>query len=196
MNIFEQVFQLADRDIWIVTAAAGTRQSGMVATWVSQASIDGQRPVVLLGAAPNHFTTVLIEQSQRFVVHLLQQDQTATALNFATGSGRDRDKFATVQHQQRKQAPPVIEPCLAWLDCRVFARLETGDRTYYWADAIGGTVHADAEPLREKALIAAATDGQLAALKQNRVDDIALSQPRHDAWRNALPNILRPGEEG
>ncbi len=193
MGILEDVFQRVDREIWVVTAAAGPRQSGMVATWVSQASIDDTRPVVLLGAAPNHFTSVLIEQSGRFAAHLLKQDQAETALNFATGSGRTRDKFASVAHKKRTGAPPVLDPCLAWLDCEVFARLQTGDRTYYWAKPTGGATHGDDPPLCEKTLFAAANPEQLAALKQNRMEDASVLQPRHDAWRQSLPALLRPG---
>jgi len=207
MSIFEDVFRLVDRDIWIVTAAAGTRRGGMVATWVSQSSISAERPVVVLGAAPNHFTTELIEKSGRFALHLLHEEQTAVALNFAIGSGRDRDKFDGVQLQSRdearrdvrdeargnSQAPPLLATCLAWLDCHVFAHLETGDRTYYWANAPAGAVHAAAPPLRQNALIAAATAEQREALKQNRIEDAALGEPRHDAWRHALPVLLRPG---
>ncbi len=52
----EQVFGLIDREIWIVTAAAGGKRGGLVATWVSQASIDKHTPTVVVGIAANHYT--------------------------------------------------------------------------------------------------------------------------------------------
>ena len=61
----ESIFRLVNREIWIVTAADGERRGGLAATWVSQASIDRDKPVVVIGIAPNHFTAELIDA--RFV---------------------------------------------------------------------------------------------------------------------------------
>lgn len=45
-----------DREIWVVTAAAGARRGALTATWVSPVSVDPDRPMLLAGLAPNHFT--------------------------------------------------------------------------------------------------------------------------------------------
>src|SRR2546425_12370950 len=90
----DAALRLIDREIWIVTAAHGKRRGGLVATWVSSTSIDRQRPVLLAGLAPNHFTTELVQSSKAFAAHLLRPEQTELAWNFARDSGRDRDKFA------------------------------------------------------------------------------------------------------
>mgnify|MGYP002087204098 CR=1 FL=1 len=57
----DALLRLVDREVWIVTAAAGGKRGGLTATWVAQASIDRERPVILAGLAPNHFTTELVE---------------------------------------------------------------------------------------------------------------------------------------
>src|SRR2546429_1095460 len=89
--------RLIDREMWIVTAASGERRGGLVATWVSAASIDRERPVLLAGLAPNHFTTELVQTSRAFAAHLLRPQQTDLAWNFGRDSGRDRNKFAGLQ---------------------------------------------------------------------------------------------------
>ena len=66
LRSIDEALRLVDREIWVVTAAAGERRGGLVATWVSAASIDAKRPVLLAGLAPNHFTTELVQAGNVF----------------------------------------------------------------------------------------------------------------------------------
>src|SRR5947209_13891950 len=100
--------RLIDREIWIITAADAERRGGLVATWVSSASIDPQRPVLLAGLAPNHFTTELVQANRAFAAHLLRPSQTALAWNFARDSGRDRDKFADLELKTHETGSPIL----------------------------------------------------------------------------------------
>lgn len=185
------VLQLVNREVWIVTAAADGRRGGLCATWVSVASIDPDHPVVVAGLAPNHFTTKLVQSSGCFGLHLLRPDQTALALNFAIGSGRDRDKFAGLTVSIGSTGSPLLDDCLASLECRVFSRHDTGDRCYFWADVAAGRKQSDGQPLREQALIAAASGEQRKLLGQNRREDAEFLRQLHNRWRAA--NLLPPG---
>src|SRR6478609_10965789 len=93
----DTALRLIDRELWIITAASGGRRGGLLATWVSAASIDPERPILLAGIGPNHFTAELVQSSRAFAAHLLRPDQIELAWNFANGSGRDRDKFAGLE---------------------------------------------------------------------------------------------------
>lgn len=217
----DAVFRLVDREIWIVTAAtaegaggpgaggpdaggpdaggpgaSGLRRGGLAATWVSQASIDAQRPLALIGLAPNHFTCELVDASGAFALHLLAAGQAELALSFATGSGRDRDKFEGLAVRAGATGSPLIQPCLAWLECKVFARLPTGDRVYYWADVVDGEGPADSaagdqRPLTERQLMQQITGAQRERLKAGRDSDISVQRPLVDAWRRELPDLIR-----
>src|SRR5829696_10406770 len=94
LNQVEAALRLIDRELWIITAAHGDRRGGLLATWVSAASIDPERPILLAGIGPNHFTAELVQSNNAFAAHLLRLDQIELAWNFASGSGRDRDKLA------------------------------------------------------------------------------------------------------
>lgn len=181
----DSVLRLIDREIWIVTAAAEDRRGGLCATWVSVASLDPQRPVIIAGLAPNHFTTALVQASGTLGLHLLRTDQTPLALNFAIGSGRDRDKFAGLTTRAGSSGVPLLVDCLASLECRVFSRYDTGDRCYFWADAVAGERHGNGQPLCEQGLIEAASDEQRKLLLQNRREDATFLCPLHDRWRGA-----------
>jgi len=188
---FEATFRTVDREVWIVTAASDDRRGGMVATWVSQASLDNNRPVVVLGAAPNHHTTELIGAAGCFGLHLITEEQADLAWNFGIGSGRDRDKLADLALDPNPHAP-LLRRCLARMVCRTFARLPTGDRIYYWADVIECEKLAVGEPLGEQRLIALASDEQKRLLRENREADIAEQSPVQEQWRENIPAMLRP----
>lgn len=188
----EQVFGNIDREVWIVTAMNGSQRGGLVATWVSQASIDREHPVVLIGIAPNHYTAELIDASRAFGLHLITESQIHHAWNFAIGSGRERDKFAGIVSTVAETGSPILTECLAWLDCRVFAVERTGDRNYYWADVIAGQTVYSGSPLTESQLFRSATDEQKQLLRTGRDADITIQRPQRAAWRANLPSLLGP----
>ncbi|HUE73760.1 MAG TPA: flavin reductase family protein [Pirellulaceae bacterium] len=190
LSQIDSVLKLIDREVWIVTAAAAGQRGGLTATWLSTVSIDRQRPAVLAGIAPNHFTCELIEQSHAFVAHLLRSDQAPLAWNFARDSGRARDKFSGLPFALGSSGAPILQDCLAWLECRVFARYDAGDRRFYWADVVAAAQVSDGLPLREKALVSSLSSEEKQTLIAGLNADVAAQRPRHEAWRSALP---KPG---
>jgi len=190
-DIFESVFRHVNREVWIVTSRSAEQRGGLVATWVSRASLDPGRPVVLIGIAPNHYTSELIDNSNVFALHLITREQIDIAWNFAIGSGRMRDKLANIDAAAGQSGSPILSQCLAWMDCKVFARLPSGDRIYYWADVVDAKNHADDPPLREWGLIDAATEEQKEMLRRDRNNDIELQRPLQDKWRREIPSALR-----
>lgn len=170
-----------DREVWIITAASGDRRGGLTATWVSAASIDPARPVLLVGLAPNHFTAQLARESGEFRAHLLQADQIDWAYRFAANSGPDPDKFAGLALASAEGAPRLSD-CAAWLHCKIFHQYDAGDRWFFWADCLAGE-DTGRPVLREKAFFAALNDQQRQRLLQNRDAELPLHRPRHEAWR-------------
>ncbi len=200
-NQIDSALRLIDREVWIITAAHGNRRGGLLATWVSAASIDPQRPILLAGIGPNHYTAELVHSNRAFAAHLLRPDQIELAWNFASGSGRDRDKFAGLAARTSDTASPLLTDCLASFDCRVIHHNNTGDRLFFWADVVGtlrvpsvtdvvGTLRVPSvssdeaqKPLREHAFIQQLTPDQRQKLLADRNSDIALNRPLHEKWR-------------
>jgi flavin reductase (DIM6/NTAB) family NADH-FMN oxidoreductase RutF len=182
----DSIFRLIDRAVWIVTSADNDRRSGLVATWVNQCSLDPREPCVLAGLAANHFTTALVEASGAFCLHLIASDQIDIAWRFGLSSGRDRDKFAGIETLSTESGSPLLARCLAWLDCRVVARYDTGDRIYFWADVLAGDRSGTGIPLTEHGLLAAADAGQKAALRDSMAADQELQRPLRQQWRARL----------
>ena len=181
----QAVLQMLDREIWIVTAQDGLRRGGLVATWVSWASIDPDSPQVMLSLAANHFTRELVDSSRRCALHLITAEHVEHVWNFAFGSGRDRDKLDGVSLQAPASNPPILRDCLAWLDCQVFQRLDAGDRIYYWADVLQAECRGDGIPLRQREMFALASDAQRQQLDADRRRDVSALRPLQARWRAA-----------
>ena len=87
------LFTRLDRELWLVTAQSGARRGGLIATFVSQASIVPQLPRVVVGIAKQHYTWELVEASGAFALHLLGDQHLDWIWRFGLQSGREIDKF-------------------------------------------------------------------------------------------------------
>lgn len=182
----ERVFRLVERPLWIVTAADGARRGGLLASWVYQASLDPQRPMVLAGLASNHFTAELVEASGCLALHLIGAGQIELAWRFGLGSGREVDKLAGLAWREGQTGAPLLADCLAWLEARVLTTLDSGDRRYVFADVVAGDGAEQGQPLTDAELFASASEAQRAQLLAQLQADVAAQRPRHDAWRRTL----------
>lgn len=189
------VFDLYDPPVWLVTAAAtaepGSRRGGCVATLVTRASIVRALPRVLAGIARHHHTWGLIEASGRFAVHLLPAHRVEAAValvsRFALASGHDTDKLAGLPDNRTPLGSPLIDGAMAWLDCQVEARLDTGDRTVYLAAVTSGSV-VDGQPgpaLTVQRLFEHLPAGLRARLNALYAHDGQLDTAAIRAWRAA-----------
>jgi flavin reductase (DIM6/NTAB) family NADH-FMN oxidoreductase RutF len=195
LSAIDQVFQLVDREIWIVTAAtADGRRGGLVATWVSQASIDIEHPMIAAGLAPNHYTSELVDAGKVFAAHLITAEQLELVWRFGLSSGRDTDKLETLSLRQHACGAWILNDCLAWLACRVAGRYNGGDRIYYFAEVLDGGRKQEGEPLRQSTLLARASQAQRQAMKAAQLADVAVLRPLHEAWMRAqrMPADIRP----
>jgi flavin reductase (DIM6/NTAB) family NADH-FMN oxidoreductase RutF len=165
--------RLVDRELWIITAAADGRRGGLVATAVLVGSLDPQRPMLLIGITPNHYTAELIEASAMFGAHLLRPDQGSIAWNFANGSGRDRDKLAGVATNITARGTPILADCLAWLECRCVSQFTGAERVFFWAEIVGGERTGQGPPLYDEPFIAGLAEGQRRQLAQAKAADLA-----------------------
>jgi flavin reductase (DIM6/NTAB) family NADH-FMN oxidoreductase RutF len=177
------LFQLIDREVWVVTAADGERRGGLAATWVQPSSLDPGEPIVTISISANHFTRELIDASGVFGLHLLAEDQTDLAFNFCLGSGRDRDKLASVAWQTGEIGCPMLADCIAASECRVIDRYEAAGRVFYFADVVTARVIRSAQPLREQSLVRAASAEQRTTLRADREADIKIMRQAIGKWR-------------
>src|SRR5580700_9651527 len=137
-NELGHLFERVDREVWIVTAAHAGRRGGLAATFVAPASIVPEMPRIIAGIAKTHETWKLIEASGAFAVHLVEESQAELVWRFGLQSSRDVDKFAGLRVHAAATGSPILRDALAWLDCRVETRMDTGDRTVFLGEVCEG----------------------------------------------------------
>jgi flavin reductase (DIM6/NTAB) family NADH-FMN oxidoreductase RutF len=177
------LFERIEREIWIVTAAQGGRRGGLVATFVSSASIVVEMPRIIVGISKRHETRTLIEGSNAFAVHLVDESQLELVWRFGLQSSRDTDKFAGLETRVSRTGSPILSAALAWLDCRVEESLDIGDRTLYLAEVIEGESRAETRPLTTHRMIELASADKLATLRDQMADDAVADAETIRRWR-------------
>jgi flavin reductase (DIM6/NTAB) family NADH-FMN oxidoreductase RutF len=178
-----EIFGRLDRELWVITARAGERSSGLVATYVASVSLVPALPRVTVALAKHHFTHELIEASNAFAMHLVSEEQIDWIWRFGIRSGRDIEKLAGMTTSPGASGAPILSGALAWLDCRVESRLDTGDRTVYLAEVLGARSERSDRPLSFKRLLEVAPAERLRELKAAMEPDIELDRAAILKWR-------------
>jgi flavin reductase (DIM6/NTAB) family NADH-FMN oxidoreductase RutF len=181
------VFASLDRELWLVTARTGASRGGLIATSVSQASIVPDLPRVVVGVARQHYTHDLIESSGSFALQLLGEEHLDWVWRFGLESGRGRDKLAGLTLAEKATGSPVLTDALAWLDCRVEARLDTGDRTIYLAEVLDGATLGLGPALTFQRILQRAPADKLQKLKESLAQDSRIDAEAIRTWRRQRP---------
>lgn len=183
VDVVSNILNQLDREIWIITARAGGRQSGLVATNVSSASLVPALPRMTVGLANHHFTRELIDQSNAFCMHLIDESHLDWVWNFGIDSGRNTDKLSSFDTRASATGSPILNGAQSWLDCRVEARMDTGDRTVYLAEVLEGGGHQTSKPLTFKRLLELAPADKRKELKASVEQDVEVDREAILAWR-------------
>jgi len=176
---------LPDPELWVLTAQAGARRGGLITTTVVSLSIVPELPRVMVAVARQHHTWDLIAASRAFAVHLFDEAQLDWIWRFGIPSGRDRDKLAGLTLHVDANGSPILADAPAWLDCRVEAAFDVGDRTIYVAEVVEGSVARPFVPLRMKRLLELAPAERKLELKKGLLDDAVLDAVAIRGWRVA-----------
>lgn len=177
------VFDLIDRELWLVTASAGARRTGLIATFVNHASIVPELPRVLVGIAKQHYTWQLIESSRAFALHLLGQEHLAWIWRFGLETGRRRDKFEGIKTHVGITGCPIVTGALCWLECRVEDKFDTGDRTVYLAEVLHAELARSEAPFTMKQLLKLSGSDKMHQMKEKLQQDIAADAAAIKDWR-------------
>jgi flavin reductase (DIM6/NTAB) family NADH-FMN oxidoreductase RutF len=180
------LLQRLERELWVLTACAGERRGGLIATFVSPASIVPEMPRMVVGVAHSHYTWGLIEASGAFALHLVGEDQMDWVWRFGLRSGRDGDKLDGLEVRPGVSGAPILSGAAGWLDCRVESRLDTGARTVYLAEVLEAQ-EPDARPIltlsRLRQLI---PDDRRQELQAQMARDIGVEAEAITRWRTRL----------
>jgi len=179
-----KVYAQLDPPLWLVTAAHGERRGGFIATTVAQASIVSEMPRQLITVNKRHYTHGLIEASEAFAMHLIDETQLDLVWRFGLQSGRDVDRFAGLLFRTGTTGSPLLPAALGWFDCRVEDRMDSGDRTIYLVAVVDGRLERTDPPLANRRFFEIAPPDKQKIMdeqyeRESRLDAKAIQQ-----WRD------------
>jgi flavin reductase (DIM6/NTAB) family NADH-FMN oxidoreductase RutF len=173
MNDIDKILRLLDREIWLITATHNKTRAGLIATFVSNASIVPELPRMVIGIAKQHYTWSVIEASRTSKLHLLDESQIDMVWRFGLQSGHTIDKFAGLQ---------TID-AVAWMQCNVEASLDSGDRTIYLGEVVDGHIEKSAPILTLRRVLELAPPERLAELREGMKRDALVDAAAILDWR-------------
>ncbi len=128
--------------ITVVTAVDGGEPVGLTCQSFSSVSLDP--PLVLFVAAKAANSWPRIRSAGHFTANVLAEDQEALARRFAI---RGADKFAGVGWRPGPSGAPVLDHCLAYIDCEIDAVHGAGDHDIVVGRVLELAVTREASPL-------------------------------------------------
>lgn len=143
---FRDVMSHFASGVTVVTTLSNGSPYGLTVSAFSSVSLSPPRVLVCLGNDSD--TKPLLDASRCFAVHILGRDDIDLGPRFAKLVPGVDDPFEGVQFRTEVSGAPILDSCIAWLDCRVESAFPTGDHTIYVGEVLAaGSPHAEADPL-------------------------------------------------
>lgn len=105
--------------------------------WSMPASINP--PLIVIGIAPKRYSHQLIEETKEFVVNIPTMGIVKGALLCGRRTGRTCNKFEEAKltaSPAKKVQAPIIQECVAHLECKLRQQITTGDHTLFVGEVV------------------------------------------------------------
>ncbi|POX37691.1 flavin reductase [Streptomyces sp. Ru73] len=142
-ELLRSVFRQHAAGVAVITAQGRTAPVGFTAT--SLTSVAAEPPLISFGVGTNSSSWPVIAEAEHVGVHILGEHQQELAATFAR-SGADRFAAPT-SWRTGPQGVPVLDGVLAWLVCRVVARVPAGDHRIVLGEVVVGDPSGAGRPL-------------------------------------------------
>lgn len=127
--------------IYVLTTSLKEEINGMIASWVSQVSYEP--PLIMVAIHPNRYSHHMVKESGHFVLHLVGRSRSELLGRF---KGPDPSaKFASIEWKRGKTGCPILEDCLAYLECDVQTTITPGNHTLFLGEVKEAQVLSDQE---------------------------------------------------
>lgn len=128
---------------FILTTSHADRATGVLVSWVQQASFDP--PIVTVCLKHGRPVVDVVEASERFLINVLAEDASALFGHFGKGFGPQEDAFAGLTTEPTEFGP-LLNSCIAHLGCRVIGKTEAGDHILYLGEVLSASGDDQAKP--------------------------------------------------
>ncbi|MBI2723648.1 MAG: flavin reductase family protein [Chloroflexi bacterium] len=131
--------------VTVITTAAGDQLQGMTANSVTSLSLD---PVmVLICVEKTTHTHKVREESGCFTINVLGEHQEEVSRVFARRGEPETDSLRGQPYRLGPTGSPILEDCLAYLECKVADVLDGGDHSIFLGEVMHEGIVNDVKPL-------------------------------------------------
>jgi flavin reductase (DIM6/NTAB) family NADH-FMN oxidoreductase RutF len=141
---FKHVMRQWISGVSIVTMQTGERQHGLTVSGFLGVSLEP--PLVLISIGQELTSAEVLKDSAAYAVNFLSEDQHDLSDRFAGRLG-EVDRFEGLTTHRAATGSPILDDCLAWLDCRVVSTQVVGDHTLYIGEVVAAGVNGSGKPL-------------------------------------------------
>lgn len=129
----------------VVTAKDEDYATGMIASWVSQASFDP--PGITVSVKKDRTLETMLQPGNPFAVSMVtEQHAKRVRKTMSTPFTPGADRLANLKtHPSPVSQTPVLDTANAILDCTVVSRLEAGDHWVVYGQVVDGVLQSDTE---------------------------------------------------
>jgi flavin reductase (DIM6/NTAB) family NADH-FMN oxidoreductase RutF len=142
-DLLRSVFRRHAAGVAVITARGDAGPVGFTATSLS--SVSAEPPMLSFGIGTGASSWPAVSRAGHVGVHILGEHQEELAATFAR-SGADRFGGETAWHDG-PEGVPVLDDVLAWLVCRVVARVPAGDHRIVLGEVVLGDPTGPGRPL-------------------------------------------------
>jgi flavin reductase (DIM6/NTAB) family NADH-FMN oxidoreductase RutF len=129
----------------VTTTGPSGEPVGMTANAFTSVSLDP--PLVMVCVARSAASFAAMELAERYAVHILHHGQHELSGAFARSAAEGAEKFSAVAWHRSADGLPLLDECLARVQCTISQRIELGDHIGYIGRVDAAAAEAAASPL-------------------------------------------------
>ncbi len=126
---FRHVMRKFATGVTVLTVRDGDHIHGMTAN--AFASVSLSPTLVLVCVLKDSTTHAFVSHAGNFAMNILSAEQETIARRFAKQIVVSTDPFADIAYHATATGAPILDDCVAYVDCRVVAAHEAGDHTIF-----------------------------------------------------------------
>ncbi|MCF8885383.1 MAG: flavin reductase family protein [Nitrososphaerota archaeon] len=139
IDVMEDFYKLLHpcMTVLIVSISREGKLNVMTCAWNMPVSEDP--PLIAVAISNESYTNQLIKETGEFTVNIPDEKMLKALWICGSKSGREVDKFKLAKlttTSSKKIAPPIINECVAHLECRVWREVEAGECTIFISNVL------------------------------------------------------------
>jgi 3-hydroxy-9,10-secoandrosta-1,3,5(10)-triene-9,17-dione monooxygenase reductase component len=144
-DLFKELMRRFTAGVTLVTFNENKKFGGLTVSSFCSLSMDP--PLVLICIDRKIVSHDSLEKTDTFGVNICNSEQGKLAWDFANSEIDKNELIKSLPHTLTKLGTPLLEGCLATMECKITQKYDGGDHTIFIGQVEEGKIDENAEPL-------------------------------------------------